>query len=210
MSETGNKPAVPAEVKSAATEFLADFKTFKDDIATRMNDMGTLIDAIDRKSTDAHRPALATSAEMGAPHAKAFAAYVRHGDEEGLRALGVEGKGLNTQVAADGGYLVDPQTSDQIETVLRSGASLRALARVVQVEASAYDVLIDHNDIGFGWQDEQGTVSETQAMVVDRISIPVHELSASPTASQRILDDSAFDVEAWLAERVAERFVRAE
>jgi len=31
-----------------------------------------------------------------------------------------------------------------------------------------------------------------------------------PKASQRLLDDSAFDVETWLAEKIATRFVRAE
>jgi HK97 family phage major capsid protein len=31
-----------------------------------------------------------------------------------------------------------------------------------------------------------------------------------PKASQRLLDDAAFDVEDWLARRIAERFVRAE
>jgi HK97 family phage major capsid protein len=31
-----------------------------------------------------------------------------------------------------------------------------------------------------------------------------------PKASQRLLDDSAFDVEGWLAEKIATRFIRAE
>lgn len=31
-----------------------------------------------------------------------------------------------------------------------------------------------------------------------------------PKASQRLLDDSAFDVEAWLASRIADKFSRAE
>jgi HK97 family phage major capsid protein len=35
-------------------------------------------------------------------------------------------------------------------------------------------------------------------------------LSALPKASQRLLDDSAFDVEGWLATRIADRFARAE
>ena len=210
MSELDMKPAVAPEGKTAVGEFLKDFKTFKEDIGKRMTDMGTLIDAIDRKSVDVRRPALATAAEAELPHAKAFSAYVRHGDEDALRSLEVEGKGLNTQVAAEGGFLVDIDTSDRIQSVLRSGASIRALAKVVQIEAGSYDVLIDHNDIGAGWQDETGAVTETQAMIVDRISIPLHELSASPTASQRILDDSAFDIEQWLADRVAEKFLRSE
>jgi len=46
--------------------------------------------------------------------------------------------------------------------------------------------------------------------VIDRITIPLHELSALPKASQRLLDDSAFDLEGWLAGRIADRFARAE
>ena len=210
MSELETKPAAAPEGKTAVGEFLADFKSFKDDIAKRMTEMGSLIDAIDRKNVDVRRPGLATAAEAELPHAKAFSAYVRHGDETALRALSLEGKGLNTQTLTEGGYLVDIDTSDRIQSVLRSGSSIRALSKVVQVEAGSYDVLIDHNDIGAGWQDETGSVTETQAMIVDRISIPLHELSASPTASQRILDDSAFDIEQWLADRVAEKFLRSE
>lgn len=210
MSETDVKAVATAEAKSAATEFLNNFKTFKDDMSKRMSDMGTRIDFIDRKSVDVRRPALATAANEAMPHTKAFSAYVRKGDDDALRSLEIEQKGLNTAVAAEGGFLVDPQTAEMIEHVLRSGASLRALSRVVQVDAGAYDVLIDHNDIGAGWQDETASVNETTAPIIDRISIPLHELSASPTASQRILDDAAFGVEEWLSERIAERFLRAE
>lgn len=210
MSETETKAVVSTEAKSAATEFLATFKTFKNEMASRMKDMGTRMDALDRKSSDMRRPALSTSAFDNLPHKKAFSSYVRTGDDDALRALEVETKGLNTQVAAEGGFLIDPQTSDRIDTVLRSGASIRALSRVVMVEASAYDVLIDHEEIGAGWIDEVSPVAETTAPTIDRVSIPLHELSASPKASQRVLDDTAFDVEGWLAERIADRFLRAE
>jgi len=53
-------------------------------------------------------------------------------------------------------------------------------------------------------------VAESDTPVIDRISIPLHELSALPKASQRLLDDSAFDVEGWLAGRIADKFARAE
>ena len=210
MSETDAKPAISAESKSAAAEFLTNFRSFQNDISKRMGEMGQRIEAIDRKGAEIRRPALSVAAERELPHRKAFSAYVRTGDDDGLRALEVEAKGVNTQVAAEGGFLIDPQTSDQIDKVLRSGASLRALSRVVQVEAGAYDVLIDHGELGAGWIDEVSPVSETASPTLDRISIPLHELSASPKASQRVLDDSAFDVEAWLADRIADRFLRAE
>jgi HK97 family phage major capsid protein len=201
---------VAAEAKAAATEFLASFRTFRDETSRRLVEMGTRIDALDRKSVEFRRPALSTAAEYKAPHAKALAAYIRRGDEEPLRSLEVETKALNTQVPGEGGFLVDPKTSEMIDTILRSGGSIRSLARVVQVEAGVYDVLVDHTDIGAGWVDELVATGETEAPLVDRISITLHELSAAPTASQRILDDAAFDIEAWLAERIADRFLRAE
>ena len=210
MSETEFKAGVSAEAKTAATEFLTTFTDFKDSMSKQLNDMGVRMEALDRKSTEARRVALATGAEAELPHAKAIASYIRRGDEDALRSLNVETKGLNTAVDAEGGFLVDPQSAESIEHVLTSGASLRALSRVVQVEAGTYDVLIDHNELETAWNAEGAAISETTAPVVDRISIPLHELSASPTASQRILDDSAFDIETWLGERIGERFLRAE
>jgi HK97 family phage major capsid protein len=165
---------------------------------------------LDRKTHNAARPRLAASGDEGAPHMKAFDAYLRSGDDEALRGLVLEGKAMSTSVAADGGYLVDPQTSDRVQAVLRSTASIRSVASVVNVEATSYDVLVDHTDIGAGWATETGPVGDTGTPQIDRISIPLHELSALPKASQRLLDDSAFDIEGWLAGRIADKFSRAE
>jgi len=71
-------------------------------------------------------------------------------------------------------------------------------------------VLIDRADIGAGWATETVATTETSTAIIDRITIPLHELSALPKASQRLLDDSAFDMENWLAGRIAEKFNRSE
>ncbi|MCK4712156.1 MAG: phage major capsid protein, partial [Marinosulfonomonas sp.] len=75
---------------------------------------------------------------------------------------------------------------------------------------TSYDVLIDHTDVGAGWATETDPTAETGTPSIDRITIPLHELSALPKASQRLLDDSAFDIEGWLAGRIADKFSRAE
>jgi len=165
---------------------------------------------LDRKTMMTNRPALAASAHQDAPHQKAFAAYLRSGDDDGLRGLELEGKALGTSVAADGGYLVDPQTADTIKGTLSSTASIRAIANVANVDATSFDVLVDHTEMGAGWATETGGVTETATPQIDRISIPLHELSALPKASQRLLDDSAFDIEGWLAGRIADKFARSE
>lgn len=202
---------VAPTVATALTGFAEDFRGFRSDLERRLADQSTRLDALDRKALAAARTPLGTTrADASAPHRKAFAAYVRQGDEDRVRSLDLEEKALNTAVASEGGVLVDPQTSDRVETVLRASSSLRAIARIVQVEATAYDALIDHAEMGAAWITEASTIGETATPQIDRISIPLHELSATPKASQRLLDDSAFDVEGWLAERIAARFARAE
>jgi HK97 family phage major capsid protein len=165
---------------------------------------------LDRKTNTALRTPLAGATDVGAPHQKAFNAYLRSGDDGALRGLEVEVKGLSTAVNSDGGYLVDPQTSDRVKSVLNATASIRSIASVVHVEATSYDVLVDHSDVGTGWATETSTVTEGATPQIDRITIPLHELSALPKASQRLLDDSAFDIEGWLAGRIADKFARAE
>ena len=198
------------EVKSALSGFLNEFNAFQSDIKSKLQEQETRLAMIDRKSIAQNRPHLSRGAETDTPHKKAFAAYLRSGDDDGLRGLPVEEKALSTTVSADGGYLVDPQTASEIVGVLRSASSIRSISSVVTVEATAFDVLVDHSDVGAGWATETEDRTETGTPQVDRISIPLHELSALPKASQRLLDDSAFDVEGWLAQRIADKFSRAE
>ena len=182
---------------------------FSAEIRTKLKTQDDRMTRLDRKTALAARPALEAKAE-GQPHRAAFGAYLRTGEDDGLRGLGLEGKAMSTTVAADGGYLVDPQTAERVRGVLGATASLRAIASVVAVDAGSYDVLIDHAQAGSGWADETSARTETGTPQIDRISIPLHELSALPKTSQRLLDDSAFDIEGWLAGRIADTFARSE
>ncbi|MCG6901807.1 MAG: phage major capsid protein [Rhodobacter sp.] len=204
----GQSPA--AEVKTALAGFVQDLGAFQAEMKTKFQQQEERLMMLDRKSLTRARPALATAAETEAPHAKAFEAYVRNGDDDALRGLELEGKAMSTAVAGDGGYLVDPQTAEMIRSVLKSTASIRQIASVVNVEGTSFDVLIDRTEAGAGWATETDPSSETGTPMIERINIPLHELSALPKASQRLLDDSAFDIENWLAGRIAEKFSRAE
>jgi len=198
------------EVRQAVSGFVSDFNGFRAEINTKLQQSEERIAMMDRKMTLPARSPLGGAIEQDAPHKKAFDAYLRNGDDDGLRGLELDGKSMSTAVNSDGGYLVDPQTSERVQSVLNSGASIRAIAAVVQVEATSYDVLVDHADVGAGWATESGGQAETDTPQIDRITVPLHELSALPKASQRLLDDSAFDIEGWLAGRIADKFARAE
>ncbi len=197
------------EAKAALTEFTTDFKNFQSKIEARMKMQDDRISMLDRKAIG--RPALSTASEAPCAHRKALGGYLRDGDESGLRELAIERKGLVTSAPSEGGYLADPQTCNAVRSVLSSrGVSLRGVSHVVQVEASAYDALVDKGDFGAIWAAEAAAATETDASAFERISIPLHELAAMPRASQRLLEDSAFDVEAWLIDRVVEKFASAE
>ncbi len=201
----------PAQALNAAIAgFVSDFKDFSHGVNAKLQKQDDRMNKLDRKTMMNARPALAAAAAEDAPHQKAFAAYLRSGDDDALRGLEMEGKALATNIAADGGYLVDPQTAETIQSTLSSTASIRSVSNVVNVDATSYDVLVDHSELGAGWATETSTITETDTPQIERISIPLHELSALPKASQRLLDDSAFDIEGWLAGRIADKFARSE
>ncbi|MCR9126077.1 MAG: phage major capsid protein [Rhodobacteraceae bacterium] len=209
-SRTGEDLTPVQEVKRAVSGFAEDLSRFQAEIHTKLQQTEERLTMLDRKTYNAARPHLAASDDTGAPHRKAFNAYLRNGDDDGLRGLDLDGKAMTTAVNGDGGYLVDPVTSEMVQSQLRATASLRAVANVVNVEATSYDVLIDQTELGAAWANEASSQAETGTPTIDRISIPLHELSALPKASQRLLDDAAFDMENWLASRIADKFARAE
>ena len=198
------------DVSEAMQGFVTEFKGFQAELQTKFQQTEERLTMLDRKTMTAARPQLAGGVDQGAPHQKAFNAYVRSGDDDGLRGLELDGTALSTAINSDGGYLVDPATSESVKSVLNATASIRSIASVVNVEATSYDVLVDRGEVGSGWATETASLTETDTPLIDRITIPLHELSALPKASQRLLDDSAFDIEGWLAGRIADNFSRAE
>jgi HK97 family phage major capsid protein len=209
-SRTGEDLSPVTRVSAAMAGLIGDFQALQADLQKKLNKQEERLTMLDHKTALAGRPALSTAVEVEAPHQKAFDAYLRSGDDDALRGLELEGKGMSTAVNSDGGYLVDPQTAETIKSTLSSTASIRAISNVVNVQATSYDVLIDQNDTSAGWADETSPAAETTTPTIERIQIPLYELNALPKVSQRLLDDSAFDIETWLAGRVADKFARSE
>ncbi|MDF3605697.1 phage major capsid protein [Paracoccus sp. DMF-8] len=198
---------VPGGLQDEILGFVSELKIFRDDIHKKLQAQDERMTMLDRKNAHQRRAPLSTQAEVEVPHQKAFNAYLRHGDDDALRGIVLEEKGMTS--LSDGGFLAAPQVAVQVQDALAAKVSMRAVANVVAVESAAYEVLVDMGGTGAGWATETA-VTETDAPVVERVVIPVHELSAMPKASQRLLDDAAFDVETWLSGRIADKFARAE
>ena len=199
---------MPGELGAEMIGFVNELKSFRADIQKRLQAQEDRMTMLDRKTISRGRAPLSAEADAGAPHQKAFDAYIRHGDDDALRGLPLEGKAMST--VSDGGFLAAPTVALQVQDALNITASLRRVANVVAVESANYEVLVDMGDIASGWSTEATAQAETGTSTVQRVVIPVHELSAMPKASQRLLDDAAFDIETWLADCIATKFARAE
>lgn len=142
-------------------------------------------------------------------HSAAFSQFFRKGVENGLKDLEVKAK-LNTQVDSDGGFLVPEETEAGIDRVLGNVSAIRSVARVVSISGDTYKKLVSMGGAGSGWVSEKEKREETSTPTLREISINSGELYANPAITQRLLDDAAFDIAAWLAEEVSIEFAEQE
>ncbi|WCT73672.1 phage major capsid protein [Sphingomonas naphthae] len=169
-------------------------------------DVAALTARVDAAIVQAGRPALAGAKGAGSPETKAFVdQYLRKGMEGA-----VERKSLAGTSDAAGGYAVPREIDGRIDALLRGISPIRAIANVVKVGTAGYRKLVTSGGFASGWAGEGDARAETATPTFHEIVPPSGELYANPAASQAMLDDAAFDLEAWLADEVAREFGRAE
>lgn len=145
------------------------------------------------------RPMLAGAAPGGA----AFEGYLRAGAT-------VEMKSFNATASDTGGYALPREIDAVIDATLKAISPIRSIANVVTVGSAGYRKLVTTGGTPSGWAAETGSRAETATPTFNEIAPPMGELYANPSASQAMLDDAQFDVEAWLAEEIATEFAKAE
>ncbi|MGE4321933.1 MAG: phage major capsid protein [Sphingobium sp.] len=142
-------------------------------------------------------------------HAKAFDQFFRKGAEAGLKDMEVKAK-LTTQSDPDGGYLVPEETEAGIDRVLGTVSAVRSISRVINVSTDHYKKLVNMGGAASGWVGEEDARPETATPTLREIVINAGEIYANPAATQRSLDDAAFDVASWLADEVSIEFAEQE
>ena len=121
-----------------------------------------------------------------------------------------ERKALQAGSDPDGGYMLPHATAGRTVKKLFEQSTMRQLASVQTISSNKMEGMTDLNEADAGWVSELGSRSDTSTPQVGKWEIEAHEMYAMPKASQRILDDAANDVEAWLADKVADKFARVE
>ena len=204
-----------AEGRSLNAEEKAKFDKMEADAQAIMSE----IDIIERTAEMKKELAAKTEAREAAPKATrkgAFEKYLRNGmgalnNEE--RSLMTEMRGTSTQVAGTdslGGFLVPQDFSNELDMALEFTGEVERLAKKLNTAGGA---LLDYPTVNDTATDAN-LISEAAAVTVQDVTFANKQLSAYNYASQvrvsmQLLQDNAFDLNAFLVEAMGERIARA-
>lgn len=173
------------------------------DIANLRTDVEEVKARLDKVARAAGRPAMGGSA-VAKDEVKSFVnGYLRRGRENEI-------KSISSASPSDGGYAVPQMIDAIIARELTEISPIRALSQVVRTGSSGYRKLVATGGTASGWVSETAARPETETPDFAEIAPPAGDLYANPAASQTMLDDTSFDLEAWLASEIAMEFARAE
>ena len=170
------------------------------------------LEAIELKQA---RPAIGSEPRLAEPanqpvieHKAAFDAYVRGGDTANLRAL--EQKALSSGSNPDGGFLVPPEIEYKIGERLFNISPMRSLVSIRTISSNIYKKPMMVTGALAGWVGEADARTQTTTPTLDELSFPAMELYAMPAATTLLLEDSAVDIDEWLAQEVDRVFAAQE
>jgi HK97 family phage major capsid protein len=168
---------------------------------------------LDQAALRSQRPALGRDTAGGdrlaqREHKSAFEAYVRTGESDGLRQL--ETKALSVGSNADGGYTVPVEIDNVIGARLTAISPIRSIAGQRTISGNVYKKPFMTSGPAVGWVGESDARTQTGTPVLDSLSFPAMELYAMPAATSALLEDSAVNIDQWLAGEVEQVFAQQE
>ncbi|MEM0899591.1 MAG: phage major capsid protein [Pseudomonadota bacterium] len=180
-----------------------------DQINNAVEEQKRVLDAMLSKAT---RPSLGVKSSSffggGLEHKNAFERYVRSGDEGSLRNL--EAKALSYSSGPDGGFLVPDEVEAAISSRLANYSPIRSIASVRRVSGAVLKKPFAVSGPAVGWVGETEVRPETAAGQLSELQFPTMELYAMPAATSALLEDSAVDIDAWLASEIDTAFAEQE
>jgi len=156
-------------------------------------------------------PALGNPEEKSPEHAEhkaGFLKFVRKGIDDGLAEL--QTKALSVNDDTSGGFMVHADLSGRIIKRIFETSPIRSYANVQSISTDALEGPVDTDEASTGWVGEAGVRPQTNTPKIGMWRIPTHELYAMPAATQKLLDDAAWNPEEWLAAKLADKFARVE
>ncbi|MBW2631257.1 MAG: phage major capsid protein [Deltaproteobacteria bacterium] len=193
-------------LKDTVTELGEGIEVFKAQYAAKLDEFETILG---RGSFGGSSWSSGGTNLSAKEHKEKFLAWLRQGsDPDGLKSLEIQAS-LSTLDDTEGGFLVAEEMAKEIERLATDSVAMRRLATVVNSKGE-YKRPLSKGGAGGGWVSEKGARDETDAPDLTLFSPPMQEIYAMPAVTQKLLDMSDFDVEAWLTEEVSSVFVETE
>ncbi|WP_404811482.1 phage major capsid protein [Janthinobacterium lividum] len=127
----------------------------------------------------------------------AFSAHFKKGEVQAS---------LNKGTASEGGYLAPVEWDRTITDRLLVVSPMRALCFIQSISTNGFSKLFNNRGTSSGWVGETAARPETNGPTLGSLAYNTGELYANPAATQQMLDDSAVNLEAWLASEVETEF----
>lgn len=116
---------------------------------------------------------------------------------------------LSEGVDSEGGYLVPDEFEATLVTSLADENVMRSIAKVIQTTSGDRKIPVVSTHGAASWLDEGKVMTESDE-VFDQVSLSAFKLGTFLKISEELLQDAAFNVEAYLADEFARRIGAAE
>lgn len=158
-----------------------------------------------------------SSAIVASPEKTAKKSGGRFGDEyapafwNAMRGIEMAGIRNALKVGADpnGGYLVPDEFEHTLVQRLHEENILRSIAKVIQTDSGERKIPVVASEGTAAWTDEEAEYTESST-TFSQVSLGAHKLGTLIKVSEELLNDSAFDLESYIAQEFARRIGNAE
>lgn len=214
----------PNDIKATVEALNTAFATFKAEHTKQLDDVkkGTSdalqalkVDAINADITRLQDAVDATNLQIAASqmnggsagglkdkeYSTAFNSHFKRGEVQAA---------LNKGAADEGGYLAPVEWDRTVTARLLEISPLRALCGSQTIGNNGFSKLFAIRGTTSGWVGEVAVRPETGTSTFGSVTYNTGEIYANPAATQGMLDDSAVNLEAWLAGEVEEEFALQE
>lgn len=174
----------------------------------KLSELDALKSSLEEELVALKRPETVKSSQSVSDHKLAFSLFIRKGKDEGLAEL--EKKAMQTTTDPDGGYAVPEELDRNIIKALGDEIVMRQECQVLTVGTPDYKKLINKGGTTSGWVGETDKRPETSTSKLGVIEPVWGEIYGNPAATQRMLDDSFFNVEQFIVSELTQEFAQQE
>lgn len=213
------------DLTSKNATMAAEFKQVADRVNDRVNELTDKIETLERERKEAqiaaNRPPLHGGKKQRSDAHQAWMKAIKNHDkgvsltaeEKALilpNFMPKEQKALYAADATTGGYFAATDFLDELLSYRLLVSKMRTICRVQPTSAEKIQMPSLANDVTVYWATEQASFTDSQDPTTSMVEIPVHEMRALLKVSQQNLEDSQFNLEDFMKDRMMRGFAKKE